>query len=55
MAIGVASLEEAELIKKALLSDKFKEVLNSLCYSNFGVDWKIFTFFRKNFWEEFLD
>lgn len=55
MAIQVDSMNEAELLKKALLSDKFQEILDALCYSNFGVDWKIFQNFKKDFYLEFLN
>jgi len=54
MGISVDSLDEAENIKKALLSNKFKNIIESLSYSNFTVDWKMFSFFKKDFWKEFI-
>ena len=53
MGILVESVEEAEFIKTALLSKKFKVIIDSLSYSNFTVDWKMFTFFKRDFWKEF--
>ena len=54
MAIQVDTLEEAESIKEALLSDKFKLVLKACSWSNFMIDWNLFKYFKKDFWKEFL-
>ena len=52
-SIAVESIEEAEGIKKALLSEEFKNLTKSITWSNFRIDWRLFTYFKRNFWEEF--
>lgn len=54
MAIHVSSLEEADNIKKALLSNKFSEFLKTVLWSNFRIDWRLFTYIKKDFWKEFI-
>jgi hypothetical protein len=54
MAIKVSSLEEAEGIKNVLLSEKFNIFLKSVSYSIFRIDWRMFTYFKKDFWKEFI-
>ena len=54
MGIKVSSEKEAKQIKKALLSIKFKDFLNSVLFSSFRVDWNIFKSFKRDFWKEFM-
>ena len=54
IGIVITDREEGENIKKALLSNKFKSLLKSCMWGNFRIDWKLFTYFRKDFWKEFL-
>ena len=55
-AIGIIIInkDEGENIKKALLSDKFKSVLKACMWGNFRIDWNLFTYFKKDFWKEFI-
>jgi hypothetical protein len=54
-AIGINDdIENLENIKKALESDKFKSILKSCLWSNFQIDWRLFTYFRKDFYKEFI-
>ncbi len=41
-------------IKKALESNKFKEILNACSWSNFRIDWRLFTYMKKDFWKDFI-
>ena len=43
-----------EEIKKALLSDKFQMILKSCSWGNYRIDWRLFTYFKKDFWKEFV-
>ena len=52
MAIPVSSLEEAQSIEKFISSNKFKKIINSCSWSNFQIDWRLFTYFKKDFWKE---
>ncbi len=55
MAIQVNSLEEAENIKQALDSEEFNGLLKTACsWSNFRIDWRLFTHFRRDWWKEFI-
>lgn len=55
MAIPVDTLEEAQNIRKVLLSETFKEFLNICMWSNFQIDWRLFKHLKKDFWRNFLD
>ena len=45
MAIQVNNLEEGEIISKILQCVKFIEILQSCSWSNFRIDWRLFTYF----------
>ena len=55
MAIEVKNKKEALNIKKALLSKKFKYILDSCMFGNFRIDCNIFKSFKRDFWKEFVD
>jgi hypothetical protein len=54
IAIKINDLNEANNVKKALLSNKFQSILKSCIFGNFQIDWKLFTDFKKDFWKEFI-
>jgi hypothetical protein len=54
MGIIVSDVEEANSIKKALLSSKFNYFLKTVMWSNFQIDWKLFSYLKKDFWKEFI-
>ncbi|MHA2039829.1 MAG: hypothetical protein ACW98X_25720, partial [Promethearchaeota archaeon] len=54
MGIQVDNLEEATNLKKCLLSNKFKDYLNSCLFSQYIIDWNIFKDLKKDFWKEFI-
>jgi hypothetical protein len=53
IGIKVSSVEEANSIKSVLLSEKFNVFLKSVLWSNFRIDWRLFTQLKKDFWKEF--
>jgi len=53
MAIQVSSKDEAENIVKVFQNPQFQSILSGCSWSNFMIDWRLFTFFRKDFWREF--
>jgi hypothetical protein len=55
MSIKVYSIEEATQIKNTLLNTQFKEFINACIIGNFRIDWRLFTYFKKDFWREFLE
>ena len=55
MAIQVSNLQEAELIVKALKSDKFKTFLKSCIWSSFAIEWNMFSDFKRTFYKSFVD
>jgi hypothetical protein len=52
--IKTQTLEEAENIKKAIETDKFKEIIKATKWSNFQTSYKMFNSFKKYFWKEFI-
>jgi hypothetical protein len=50
MAISVE--ENFEEVKKYLDSNEFKNILKACSWSNYQIDWRLFTYFRKDFWKE---
>jgi hypothetical protein len=55
MAIKFDTLEEGEQIKQSIESDKFKILLESVSWGNFRIDYRLFTYFRKDFYKQFLN
>ena len=53
IGIEIYSIEEAEELKRVLLSDKFNKFIESVTWSNYQIDWRIFTYLNKNFYKEF--
>ena len=52
--IKIKNKDEALNIKKALESDKFKNIIGAFILSNFQLDYKILSMLRYNFWKEFI-
>lgn len=48
-------LEEARLIRSALLSQGFSRILSACRWSNFQIDWRMFASFRRDWYLEFLN
>lgn len=54
MGIGFDNLEHAINIKKSLMSDKFKVILKSCLFSQYIIDWNIFSDMKKDFWSKLI-
>ena len=54
MAIPIASEEEGTLLKKALESKRFNEIIKACKWSSFQIDYRLFRHFREDFWQEFI-
>lgn len=54
MAIGVANIDEARKLESVLTSDNFTDILKSCSWSNYRIDWRMFTYFKKDFWKAFV-
>lgn len=52
--LSISSKKEGELICKALTSDKFKKIVRDTKWAGFQVDYKMFTYFKKDFWKYFV-
>ena len=54
-AIGlkIGSKKEGSLIKQAMESDLFERILKALSFGNFRIDWRIFSYFKKDFYKFF--
>jgi hypothetical protein len=54
MAIVVDSVDMGNRIKQALETVKFKQVLKSCMWSNYQIDWRLFTYIKQDFWRQFV-
>lgn len=54
IGIEIASLIEGEELKQALMSDYFKSLIKAVMWGNFRIDWRMFTFFKKDWYKEIL-
>jgi hypothetical protein len=52
--IAVESEKEAEGIRKAIESDHFKDIIKSTKWSSFQTEWRMFKYFKRDFWKGFL-
>jgi len=55
MAIVVKNMSEATKLSKFLKSNYFSNVLNACLWSSFQIDWRLFTYFKRNFWDIEVD
>jgi len=53
MAIPITSKKEGIAIKSALESSIFERIINAMCFGNFRIDWRIFLFFKRDFYKYF--
>ena len=54
MAILISNKYEGIEIQKALESKKFQTLLNACSWSNFQIDWRMFKYFKKDWYKQFL-
>ena len=50
MGIEILNFEEGEKIKIYIESDVFKDILKACSWSNFQIDWRLFTYLKKDFY-----
>jgi hypothetical protein len=43
---------EGEIMKNVLKSDEFHRILDAMSFSNFRIDWRMFLYFRPNFYKD---
>jgi hypothetical protein len=48
--LKVKSPKESNVIMKAMKTDTFQDILDSLSYSNFQVDWRLFTYLKPDWY-----
>jgi hypothetical protein len=52
--IEIQSKEDGDCIVKAINSNKFKQILKYTKWSTFQTDWRMFKYFKVDFWREFI-
>lgn len=52
MGIQIDNMNEGSEIKRVIESKEFKEILDACSWSNYQIDWRLFTYFKKDFWKE---
>jgi hypothetical protein len=55
MAIPINNYNEGVLIKKAIESEKFKDFIKSCMWGNFRIEWRLFTYLKRDFYKYFLN
>lgn len=55
MGIKINNLTEGTHLRDALLSNKFNKLLCSCLWGNFRIDWRLFTYFKKDFLNDFIN
>jgi hypothetical protein len=55
LKIPVPRVREGALMKKALESTVFNRILDAMSFSNFRIDWRMFLYFRPDFYKDILD
>jgi hypothetical protein len=53
--LPITSQEEGEMICKAINSNTFKEILKYTKWSTFQTDWRMFKYFKPDFWKHLID
>ena len=51
MAIPISSEKEGKQIKQVIESDEFRNILDACSWGNFRIDWRLFTYFKKDFYK----
>ena len=51
IAIKIDNITEGKKIKMFLMSDIFNKILNACSWSSYQIDWRLFTYFKKNFYK----
>jgi len=54
MAIPISNEKEAKLVEAAINTPAFQSVMTATKWSNFQIDWRMFKFFKKGWWKEFV-
>jgi hypothetical protein len=54
IGIIITSEKEGNNIIKALKTNKFNDFIKSCSWSNYQIDWRLFTYLKKDFWKEFI-
>ena len=54
-AIKIKNKSEGEKYKIIVASEKFKELMDSITWSNFQIAPNVFSYFKKDFWKYFVD
>jgi len=53
--IPVSSKKEGDLFVKAINTPEFKEIIKATKWGAFQTDYRMFKYFKKDFWKEFVN
>jgi len=53
--IKIDNEQEGKMIIKALSTDKFKKLSEALIWGNYGIEWRVFKYIKKDFYKQFVD
>jgi len=52
MAIPLEKTTDGQMVKRCLLSETFNDILTACSWSNYRIDWRLFTYLKKDFWRD---
>ena len=55
LAIEIKDEKEGVNIQKCFENKEFKSLIDSCSWSNYQIDWRLFTCLKKDFWKEFIE
>lgn len=53
--IRISSKKEGDLIAAAINTPKFQEIIKATKWSGFRIDFRMFRYFKRDFWKQFVD
>jgi hypothetical protein len=54
IAIRIKNQKEGNLLKQCLMSKNFDDILKAMSFGNFRIDWRMFKYFKPDFYKYFL-
>jgi hypothetical protein len=48
-------LELVEVVSCCIESEKFKQILCDNKWGSYNIDWRLFKYFKKDFWKELVE
>jgi hypothetical protein len=50
IGLRISNLNEGKVLSKFIISNEFQNIINACIWSTFQIDWRLFTYFKKDFY-----